>query len=101
MGWETRAGRRYGYRCLRIEGQPRKLYLGTGSAAADHARQLAQRQQQRQAEREALHAEQARVAAADRALAELRAMTGLLARAGLLLAGLHEHHGEWRRRTKS
>ncbi len=100
MSWETRAGQRYYYRHLRIGGRPRRLYYGRGEAAAEQARLEAERRRRRQADREALHAEQARVAAADHALRELRALTGLLARAILLLAGLHEHHGEWRRWTR-
>ena len=101
MSWETRAGQRYYYRHVRIGGRPRRLYYGKGEAAAEQARLEAERRRQRQADREALHAEQARVAAADRALGELRAMTDLLARACLLLAGLHEHRGQWRQRARS
>jgi hypothetical protein len=97
MGWERRQrGGLYFYTTFRVNGQPRKQYLGTGPAAEEYARQEAERRQQRQNEIEALQAEQARVAGADRALDELRAVANLLARASLLLSGQHEHHGEWR-----
>src|SRR5262245_32370918 len=101
MGWEFRRGRRYCYRSVRVNGQPRRLYVGTGLVAEQYARQEAERRRQRQAQRDALRTEQARVVVADRALAELVALTGLLARAWLLKAGLHEHHGEWRRWKQS
>ena len=99
MGWQRRAGQRYFYRCLRIGGRPRRVYYGRGEAAEEQARLEVERRQERQAERAALVAELAQVASADRALEALRALAGLLARASLIVAGLHEHHGEWRRRT--
>jgi hypothetical protein len=99
MSWERRQrGGAYFYRSVRINGRPRKIYFGRGRGAQRQARLEAARRQRRQAEREALHAEQARVASADAALEDLCDMTDLLARATLLLAGFHEHHGLWRRR---
>ena len=97
MGWEHRRGRSYYYLSFRDAGRPRKRYLGAGPVAECYARLKSECEQQRQAERAALHAEQARIALADRALEEFRSLTALLVRATLLLAGLYEHHGEWRR----
>jgi hypothetical protein len=99
MGWERRQrGGVYFYRSVRIDGQPRKVYLGTGPAAERQASLESEKRQRHQSEREALLAEQVQVAGADRALEDLRFFTDLLARATLILAGLHEHRGEWRRR---
>ena len=101
MRWERRQrGGLYYYRSVRIDGQPRKVYCGTWPAAESYARLEAEQRRQRQAERDARNAELASVAAAARALAELVVLTGLLARASLIVAGMREHHGEWRRRTK-
>jgi hypothetical protein len=100
MGWEHRQGSGpYYYTSLRVNGEPRKHYIGTGPGAEERARHDTLKRQERQTEREARHAEQARVAVADSVLAEFRGLTALLVRATLLLAGLHEHHGEWRGRN--
>lgn len=98
MGWERRQrGGQYFYRSVRLGGVPRKLYVGRGPAAKMLAKAVAQRRQQAEAERAARRAEQARLAPADAALADLAAWTGLLVRAALVLQGFHEHRGEWRR----
>jgi hypothetical protein len=98
MGWEQRGNRRFYYRAVRVNGQPRKRYLGTGAVGEAHARLDARERRVRAAERRARNSEQARWAIADAALDELRAMTELIAGATLLLAGFHLHRGEWRRR---
>src|SRR4051794_17468835 len=101
MGFEGRGARRDCYRSVRGNGRPRKLYLGTGPAAEDYARREADRRQERQAEREALNAEQARIAAADLAFGEARDLAELLVWAILILHGFHCHHRIWRRRNGS
>jgi len=102
MGWEHRPGGTYFYKAVRIDGLPRKLYIGKGDAAVAQARQHAARQQHRQAERESFLADRARLALAETALDELWSLVNLLARATLLTWGYHQHHGgEWRRRTSS
>jgi hypothetical protein len=99
MGWERRQrGGVYFYRTARINGQPRKLYVGTGQAAETYAHLEAERRHRQQAERYALEAELMKVSGADRALEDLLAVTALLVRATLLTLGLHEHRSEWRRR---
>jgi len=83
---------------VRVNGQPRKLYLGKGDAALAQAQENAEKQQERQAERESLLTDQARLAPADAALHELVVLADLLAKATLLIWGYHQHHGgEWRR----
>src|SRR5262245_9954538 len=98
MGWETRAGQRYFYKSVRIGGRPGRVYYGRGEAGEEQARLEAERRRQRQAAREALHAEQARVTVADTALREARGLADLLLQAVLLCTGFHCHRGCWRRR---
>src|SRR5688572_29324145 len=98
MAWERRIARQYFYKSVKVGGTCRKIYFGKGDAAAAEASRIAQTRQQRQSDREALAAEQARDDRVDRACAELRAVIDLLVSATLLLAGYHCHHGGWRRR---
>jgi hypothetical protein len=98
MAWERRRrGTLYFYQTVRVNGRPRKLYLGRGQAAEACARRHTERRRQEVAGREALLAEQTQIAPADHALAELGAFTALLVKAALLLDGYHVHRGEWRR----
>ena len=99
MGWERRQrGGLYFYRSIRVNGRPRKLYLGAGPAALAYARQEAERRARRQSERAALYAEQVQATGADRAFQDARTLVELLVRARLVLNGFHLHHREWRRR---
>jgi len=99
MPWERRQrGGLYYYRHAKPNGCSRRIYLGKGTDAGAQAEQDAQARQRRQAEREALRAEQAQVAVADAALADFRIMVDLLTQAVLLAAGFRHHKGEWRRR---
>jgi hypothetical protein len=98
MGWERRGGRQYYFRSVRVDGRPRKLYLGAGAAAEDCARRLAQKRRELEEGRAALRAEREKAGAAEAALAEACGLARLLLAAGLLLAGLREHRGCWRRR---
>src|SRR4051812_10691018 len=88
----------YYYRTVRSGQKTTKVSVGRGPQAEDAARQDEEERQRRLTARQAWRAEQLRLAAADLALRDFRTLTGLLARATLLLAGLHQHHGEWRRR---
>jgi hypothetical protein len=99
MAWEPRGrGGRYYYRTVRIDGRPKKVYIGRGEGAEDQARRDALARQQLQGERDALAAASAEVAPADRALDELTDVAGLLLHATLITAGYHLDHREWRRR---
>src|SRR3989442_509364 len=99
MGWERRQrGGKYYYRSVRVNGAPRKLYVGKGRAAEACAASLADRRQQRQAERDEVQAEMAQMASADATLEDSVGMTDLLMKAVLLSAGYHEHRGQWRKR---
>jgi len=91
MGWESRRGGSVYYKSVRVDGQPKKVYMGKGAAAQAQAAKVTQAQQQRQAERDAWQREQARVGDAEQHLRDLRALADLLVRATLLSAGFHEH----------
>src|SRR5262249_35588261 len=90
----------YYYRSKRIAGRPVKLYVGRGPDAELAARLDARERQDRPADRAAVLAEQVRLAAADLAFADARALVDLLVRATLILRGYHLHRYEWRRRRE-
>src|SRR5262245_52198002 len=98
MPWESRGLRRYLYRCRRVNGLPRKLFLGAGAVAEAHERLIAEERRRREAERRAWQAELERLALADGIQGDLEAAATVLARAALILGGFHEHHRQWRRR---
>ena len=98
MGWEQRRGQKFYYESVCVDGVHRKRYVGKGAAAESLARQINEKQQRRTAERQAVADEQARTAPADKAIAELQTLVGLLFRASLILDGYRQHHREWRRR---
>jgi hypothetical protein len=90
----------YYYRSKRIAGKPVKLYVGRGPAAELAARLDEREREDRRAEREALLAEQVRLAAADLAFADARGLVDLLVQGTLVLGGFHDHHGQWRSRRE-
>jgi hypothetical protein len=98
MPWQQRGARRYFYVARRVDGRPRRVYLGTGAVGEANALLEARRRRRRAAGQEAWTARLARLASADAILDELRFMAHLVAGATLVLAGLHEHRGSWRRR---
>jgi len=88
LSWDRKQGdRRFYYASVREGGRVRKKYIGRGQKAQDLAREVAERQAARQADRAARMAEQTRVAAAERRLRDLRNMVGLLVRVVLEGAG--------------
>ncbi len=97
MGWVSRGQRRYFYRSVRIDGRPRRIYLGHGAVGELHARIEVENRQRREVQRRAREAQEHRLLVAEAALDELGTQTYLVAGAMLLVAGHHEHNGEWRR----
>jgi hypothetical protein len=101
MPWDVRRSKRYYYRPQRLQGQPRRIYLGSGrvakaAAEADERLRLA-----RQAAANKLAAEEAQLRETEASLAELCAAAHVLGRACLVADGLHQHsRGEWRRRRR-
>jgi hypothetical protein len=100
VSWDRKYGRRhYYYRARKVGGRCVKVYVGAGPVADLAAALDAAEREGRRRRREAWRAEVAALAAADRALADLAAVVGLVYRATLVLAGYHAHHGDWRRRS--
>jgi hypothetical protein len=100
MAWERRRGGLFYYRSVRVQRAVRKVYFGRAAAAVAQARRDAEARRRRAAERQALGALQARVAAAERALQEARSLVTVLAAAALILDGCHLHRAQWRRRRR-
>ena len=97
MGWETRGNQKYYYKSTRIDGQPRKIYLGTGSVGRAHEimdRQLAREKKRNPAE-QARHRHYLREG--DRLWSETWTWLALLAEAHLHLEGWYRHRGQWRK----
>src|SRR5262245_44687894 len=97
MSWDRKrrgSGKGYYYRSVRLNGRPTKQYLGVGPGAEKVARQVEERKTARREVRE----EEARLAAIDLIHDELSGWLRLLVRAHLVIGGMYEHHGGWRRR---
>lgn len=98
MPWENRNGREYYYRKRRIGRHVISEYVGSGwlaelTAAIDEQEQ-AQRQAEQQAQRQVREQQKEIDSDLDRLDDYVRALT----RARLLLAGYHNHKGEWRKK---
>jgi hypothetical protein len=95
MGWDKG---RYYTRSKKVNGQVVREYVGRGDLAELVAQQDDLDRQRREAEAAACRAERAELAALDARLHELDALTELVARAALLVAGYRQHkRGEWRK----
>src|SRR4051812_20428617 len=98
MAWEQRQGQRFYYQNIRVNGLPQKKYIGKGDAAEVLARQVAEAEQRRAAERKALADERALLLTAEQALSDFQALVSLLSQAFLLCKDCYRHHRQWRRR---
>ena len=100
MGWERRdRGGRYYTRSRKVQGRVVREYVGTGPVAEMIAEIDNTKLAQRVARREALRAEQKRMASVEAPVSDLCDIGDLVARAALMLAGYHRHkRGEWRKR---
>lgn len=102
MAWEQRGTRRYFYLSQRApDGRVVKRYVGAGGKGSRAAQALAIAKAQRQLDRMALLAEQARLRAPDRLAAEFAEAADLLMTASLLAVGFHHpRQGRWRKRRE-
>ena len=102
MAWERRgkSGKLVYYRVTRTaERGVVKQYLGAGERAAAAAADVARCKARRQADRQAVHDEQARLAVPDGLMGELVAMAESMMEATLLAGGFHRpNFGPWRRK---
>jgi hypothetical protein len=102
LSWhqKSRNGRYY-YQSVRDGDRVYKLYRGKGEAAERLAREVEQRRQQHQAEREARRCEEAEVATAEQALRDLQEMAKLMMKAVLVASDCYQHKRQWRRRKRN
>jgi hypothetical protein len=98
MPWYERGQKKYFYRSKRINGKPRRLYLGTGEAAERAAAEDEQRRQERQAAKAELEAKLTSLQEIEALVEKYYRLTELLLAAELMEAGFHKYGGEWRRR---
>jgi hypothetical protein len=100
MGWEKRYDwGPYYLRERRRDGRRYRRYYGRGHAARLASGITSYRYQQERARRRAFVEEKARRAAADRAMAELTALTRVAVDATLYAAGYYLHaRSHWRKR---
>jgi len=97
----NRGGRKLLYLSRRVNGKPRKIYVGTGPLADLLAAELESRKRKRQVAREACAAWKADTRTAEQPLAELCASLELLATASLLALGYHRHdRSKWRKKRE-
>ena len=89
----------YYYRSQRIEGKPRRIYVGTGLAASLAAAEDRKAREARRLQQLKLGQLQAEHAQLDIDLAEVHRLGDVLGRAALYAAGYYQHcKGDWRRR---
>ena len=91
----------YYYRSQRVNGKPRRIYVGSGPAALLAAEQDRQAREARDLQR--LRADQLKAGHAqlDVDLAEVHRLGDALGRAALYAAGYHQHcKGDWRPRRE-
>jgi hypothetical protein len=98
MGWEARGNQTYLYRKRRYGDRVVSEYCGKGQGAELLSLLWECDQEERDAERAELKAEQEGFDALDRVLNELDEATDVVARASLTVAGFRQHNrGQWRR----
>jgi hypothetical protein len=101
--WDQRGERSYYYRCVRVNGKPRRRYVGTGEAVA--AQQAAAEDERRRQERLAaeaeLEAELAHLQEVDALVDKFCRLTDQLLAAELMEAGYEQRQGRWRPRHGS
>ena len=95
MAWEKG---RYYTRSRKVNGRVIREYFG-GGAVGELAAQLdVIEREQREYEREAWRVEREGIEEFDETIAKVCQMADMIARAAMVAAGFHRHHGEWRRR---
>lgn len=97
----TRYGKKLMYLSRRVNGKPRKIYLGTGPLAELAALELEARRSERKAKAEERAARKARPLAAEHSLDSLCAGLELFTTASLLAEGFHrQDRHDWRKRRE-
>jgi hypothetical protein len=100
VGWKYINGREYYYRCEREGGQVTTTYLGRGELGLVAEILDAEERAEREAEREERRAEREEAEAEERAVAAWFDGVQAVADAAMVVAGFHNHKGQWRRRRE-
>jgi hypothetical protein len=94
MAW---SGNAY-YRSVRVNGRPRRVYVGSGATAEAAAAEDKLARAGKELERAQVEAEQAEAERLDANLKQVCAIADSLAKAALYAAGYRQHcRGDWRR----
>jgi len=97
----NRGGRKLLYLSRRVNGKPKKIYVGTGPLADLLAAELEGRKRARKATAEAYAAWKAQVGAVENPLDQLCAGLDQVTSASLLAHGYHRHdRGRWRKKRE-
>lgn len=100
MPWEQRGARRYYYLPARVNGKPRRIYLGTGDEGRLHELLTFRARRLRGKRVQAVNDRMAAIAGAGMAVRELVDWVRQFVRGVRLLGGEYQHQGQWRRRGK-
>jgi uncharacterized protein (DUF3084 family) len=99
--WSTRGAKKYFYLMKRVDGRPKKIYLGSGFVAEAAAAEIEQRRQERKARAEAVATRETELKSAEEPLANLCDGLDEVVTAMMLAAGYHRHdRGTWRLRRE-
>src|SRR5262245_19194020 len=99
--FQNRGGRKLLYLSRRVNGKPKKIYVGTGPLADLLAAELEARKRTRKERAETCASWKAQVGAAEHPLDELCDALDQVAAASLLTLGYHRHdRGPWRKKRE-
>ena len=98
MGWEKRGNKKYYYRKKRVGKKVVSEYVGSGPAAEKIAFEDEMERQKQKEERNAWLHYQTEFRNLDNMLDSLYTITLAIIHAHLLLAGYHNHKGQWRKK---
>lgn len=93
MGWEWRRSQQYYYQFARIDGKPRRIYIGSGAIGRLHASIDAEVREQRRSEQQQRQAWRN----AQRLLRDGIELARAVVAASLTLEGWYSHKGQWRK----
>lgn len=97
MAWDSQ--RKFYYRAQRIDGKPKRIYVGGGRAAIQAAEEDRQRREQREREREEVTRLFADLVSQATAIELVARFGEALGYAALYATGHHQHNkGEWRKK---
>ncbi|MCE9525809.1 MAG: hypothetical protein K8R36_07120 [Planctomycetales bacterium] len=100
MGWyaKGKSQHKYFYRSIRIGDRVKKVCLGRGFRAIAESEMIEERKKARSEATAAQRQDEERIKEADSLLREFTERVEIFVTTTLLLAGWHNHKGEWRRR---